>query len=299
MSSGLKLCWVFYNRFTNYISSMFSVYNTVSEACSKITTTNYSTSFSSAIKTLHPDLQVPIFNIYGFVRFADEIVDTFHQFDKAVLLDEFITETNKALDRRISTNPILHSFQRTVHQYNIDKALIDAFFTSMTMDLNKQHYNKDKYETYIYGSAEVVGLMCLYVFCDGNLNDYKTMEPYAQALGAAFQKVNFLRDLKADYLSLDRVYFPNIDFKNFSYSDKEQIEADIANDFRLANIGIKMLPWKARFGVYVAYKYYLSLFEKIRKTQPQQIMNERIRVPDYQKAYIFLRASVKNQLNLI
>jgi phytoene/squalene synthetase len=278
---------------------MISLFHKVSQLCSQITTEEYSTSFSSAIRLLHKDLRAPIYNIYGFVRFADEIVDTFHEYDKAALLKQFREETYTAIKNKISLNPILHSFQLTVNAYNISLDLVEAFFRSMEMDLYKQQYDDRRYQDYIYGSAEVVGLMCLYVFCEGRIELYETLKPYAQSLGAAFQKVNFLRDVKADYNNLNRTYFPGVDFSNFTSRSKSQIEEDIAADFRHAYEGILQLPWKARFGVYVAYKYYLSLFKKIRKTQPSQILETRIRIPNYRKAMILVRAGVKNQLNLI
>jgi phytoene/squalene synthetase len=248
---------------------------------------------------LHTDLQSPIYNIYGFVRFADEIVDTFHNYDKAALLAEFKTETYEALERGISLNPILHSFQITVNRYSIDKSLIDAFFKSMEQDLNKSKYNATEFNEYIYGSAEVVGLMCLYIFCEGNKQQYEQLKPSAQSLGSAFQKVNFLRDVKADFQGLDRMYFPGCDFKNFTRESKEYIEADIQHDFANAYEGIVKLPLKAKFGVYVAYKYYLSLFKKIKKVQPQRIMEERIRIPNYGKAMILAKAGLRSQFNIL
>lgn len=278
---------------------MVQLFHSTSELCSRIVTERYSTSFSSAIRMLHRDLRTPIFNIYGFVRLADEIVDTFHDHDKATLLAEFRKETYDALKRGISLNPILNSFQQTVNRYHIDHKLIDAFFRSMEMDLDKTHYDKRGYEEYIYGSAEVVGLMCLYVFCEGNRDLYNKLEAPARSLGAAFQKVNFLRDIKADYNGLSRIYFPGCDFTNFTEKDKREIEADILQDFHHAYQGIVRLPLKARFGVYVAYKYYLSLFRKIRKLEPARVMEERIRIPNFHKALIVLRAGVKNQLRLI
>ena len=278
---------------------MIEKFHNVSRACSRITTEEYSTSFSSAIRLLHPDLREPIYNIYGFVRFADEIVDTFHDYDKVTLLAQFRKETYEALERGLSLNPILQSFQLTVHEYSIDRNLIDAFFQSMEMDLDKHVYDRKGYYEYIYGSAEVVGLMCLYIFCEGDKNLYRELKPSAQSLGAAFQKVNFLRDVKADYQTLNRVYFPGVDFLNFTSGMKEEIECEVAEDFRKAYIGILKLPLKARFGVYVAYKYYLSLFNRIRKVQPSRIMEKRIRVPGYSKAMILVRAGVKNQLKMI
>lgn len=275
-----------------------NLFHEVSQDCSRITTGKYSTSFFSAIKLLHKDLRAPICNIYGFVRFADEIVDTFHQHDKAMLLKEFREATYQAIERGISLNPILNSFQLTVNAYQIDHALIDAFLFSMELDLEKRRYDREGYEEYIYGSAEVVGLMCLYVFCDGDKKLYEQLKPYARSLGAAFQKVNFLRDLKADYEGLQRMYFPSCDFSNFSEQDKYSIEADIQNDFDKAYAGIIQLPVKARFGVYVAYKYYLSLFRKIRKVRPSHIMKARIRIPDYGKMLILAKAGIRSQLHL-
>ncbi|MBL7747517.1 MAG: phytoene/squalene synthase family protein [Chitinophagaceae bacterium] len=278
---------------------MVQLFHTTSEICSRIVTEKYSTSFSSAIQMLHKDLRTSIFNIYGFVRFADEIVDTFHDHDKAFLLQQFKTETYDAISRGISLNPILNSFQRTVNEFNIDHALIDAFFCSMEMDLNKKNHDCETYKEYIYGSAEVVGLMCLYVFCEGKQELYNELKHGARSLGAAFQKVNFLRDIKADFNGLSRVYFPGCDFNNFTEQDKRNIEKDITNDFREAYQAITRLPLKARFGVYVAYKYYFSLFRKIQRMKPARVLESRIRIPNYRKAMIIFRAGVKNQLRLI
>lgn len=275
------------------------LFHELSQQCSKATTEMYSTSFSSAIKLLHPGMRTPIFNIYGFVRFADEIVDTFHEFDKDLLLREFKKQTYDAIERKISLNPILHSFQVTVNEYNIDHDLIEAFFRSMEMDLYQMNYDTDLYKNYIYGSAEVVGLMCLYVFCEGDSKLYNQLKPSAQSLGAAFQKVNFLRDANADFVELSRTYFPNVDFKNFTPSVKKQIEEDIATDFANAYNGILQLPVKARFGVYVAYKYYLSLFNKIKKANAASILKERIRIPNYGKAFIVAKAGLRMQLNML
>jgi len=278
---------------------MMHLFHKVSERCSRDTTEQYSTSFFSAIGLLHKDLRQPVCNIYGFVRFADEIVDTFHEYDKAALLAQFKQETYEAISRGISLNPILNSFQRTVNEYGIDPQLIDAFFRSMEMDLSNTSYNCDGYLEYIYGSAETVGLMCLYVFCEGNTEKYEKLKTPARSLGAAFQKVNFLRDVKSDYNGLNRTYFPGCDFTNFTGSQKKKIEEDIQFDFNDAYKGILRLPVKARFGVYVAYKYYLSLFKKIRKVQPARILDHRIRIPNYSKAFIIIRAGVKNRLKLI
>jgi len=278
---------------------MMQLFHDVSTQCSKLTTQKYSTSFNGAIKLLHKELRTPIHNIYGFVRFADEIVDTFHEHNKAELLEEFKIETYKALERKISLNPILNSFQLTINQYEIDTKLIDSFFKSMECDLNKTFYDEEGYKNYVYGSAESVGLMCLHIFCEKDFEKYESLKSHAQSLGAAFQKVNFLRDAKADYQNLDRTYFPEVDFRNFTNEVKTSIEEDIMKDFAHAYKGIKELPMKARFGVYVAYKYYFSLFKKIKRTQAEIILEERIRIPNYSKTLILVRAGVKNRLNLI
>jgi phytoene synthase len=278
---------------------MISLYHKVSQRCSEITTREYSTSFSAAIRLLHKDLRGPVYSIYGFVRFADEIVDTFHDYDKAQLLAGFRADTCKAIHDGISLNPILHSFQKTVSQYDIDHALIEAFFHSMEMDLHRKTYDARNFGEYIYGSAEVVGLMCLHIFCEGDKKLFEELKEPARSLGAAFQKVNFLRDIRADYNGLSRMYFPGCDFNNFTENDKQQIEQDIDVDFKNAYPGILRLPLKARFGVYVAYKYYYSLFKKIRKLKPAGVLQARIRIPDYHKSLILLRASIKNHMGLI
>jgi phytoene/squalene synthetase len=248
---------------------------------------------------LDKKIQGPIYDIYGFVRFADEIVDTFHEHDKASLLAKFKVETYEAISNKISLNPILHSFQRTVNRFNIDHALIDAFFKSMEFDLGKKTYDSDGYAEYIYGSAEVVGLMCLYVFCNGDKKSYEHLRPSAQSLGAAFQKVNFLRDVKADYQQLNRVYFPGVDFNSFTPEMKSAIERDIENDFAHAYTGIIQLPLNSRFGVYLAYKYYISLFKKIKSLKPQRILEERIRIPNYLKAWVAAKVVIRTQLNIL
>ena len=274
-------------------------FDELSVACSKMTTQRYSTSFSLGIYFLNNRLRNPIYAIYGFVRFADEIVDTFHDHNQEQLLNEFKSETFGAIERKISLNPILNSFQKTVNEFQIDHELIHAFFKSMESDLTKNKYDKQEYQEYIYGSAEVVGLMCLYVFCEGDKILYGKLKRSAQALGAAFQKVNFLRDIKADFNDLSRIYFPGCDFHNFTEQDKLNIERDIEKDFSEASEGIQNLPIKARFGVYVAYKYYYSLFEKIKRIHPKRMLQTRIRIPNYLKACIMFRASVKNGLGLI
>ena len=279
--------------------SDLKLYNEVTAISSKTTTLMYSSSFSSAIKLLHKDLRQPIYDIYGFVRFADEIVDTFHEYDKESLFTQFKKDTYAALEQGISLNPILHRFQLTFSKYKIDTALLEAFLVSMEMDLKKHNYDLKTYQTYIYGSAEVVGLMCLYIFCNGNVDQYHNLKDSARSLGAAFQKVNFLRDIKADYEGLKRVYFPNCDFANFTEFDKSQIEKDIQNDFDHAIAGIRKLPLECRFGVYVAYKYYYSLFNKIKSTHHREILNRRIRIPDYGKLLILAKAKLRVQFNLL
>lgn len=276
------------------------LYATVSARCSKAVTSGYSTSFSSAIHLLHKDFREPICAIYGFVRLADEIVDTFHDQDKELLLQRYRKDTHDAIERGFSLNPILQSFQKAVNKYHIPKHLIDSFLHSMEMDLVKQNYlSKEDLDEYIYGSAEVVGLMCLMVFCEGDIQKYDYFREPARSLGSAFQKVNFLRDLKSDLHSLQRSYFPNVDFRDFNDELKKQIEQDIEKDFKSAFGGIRVLPLKAKFGVYVAYNYYLSLFNKIRKLQPRDILSKRVRIPNYTKAMIILESSLKNRLNLI
>lgn len=275
------------------------LFTKVSSRCSRITTESYSTSFASAIKLLHKDLQQHIYNIYGFVRFADEIVDTLHDYDKPTLLYEFRQSTFEAIERKISLNPILNSFQSTVNYFKIDVRLIDAFFTSMECDLNKKLYDTKEYEAYIYGSAETVSLMCLYVFSEGDMRLYEHLKTYAQSLGAAFQKVNFLRDIKNDFETLDRTYFPYCDVNNFSFADKQKIEKDIQKDFDDAYTGIVQLPAKSRFGVYVAYKYYLSLFKKLQRLQPVHVKTRRVRISDYGKVFIIAMAGVRSQLNML
>jgi phytoene/squalene synthetase len=279
--------------------SSIQLYNQVTAETSKKTTLMYSSSFSLAIKLLHADLRQPIYDVYGLVRFADEIVDTFHDFDKVALLNQFKKDTYEAIEQGVSLNPILHRFQLTVRKYNIELDLVEAFFKSMEMDLSKQAYDLQAYQTYIYGSAEVVGLMCLHIFCNGEKETYESLKPAAQKLGSAFQKVNFLRDIKADYEGLERMYFPNCDFTNFKKEDKRQIEDDIQADFSDALDGIKALPIKARFGVYVAFKYYYTLFKKIKKTEHDSILKMRIRIPDYKKLLILANASIRSKLNLL
>jgi len=279
---------------------MIAVYDEACHACNKLVTKKYSTSFNSAIRLLHKDLRGPIHDIYGFVRFADEIVDTFHEHDKTLLLKEFKEETWKAIKKGISLNPILHSFQLTVNKYHIPQTLISSFLNSMELDLDKKTYeHQHELNEYIYGSAEVVGLMCLYVFCAGNDALYERLKTPARKLGAAFQKVNFLRDIKADIQQLDRTYFPALVASPLGNIVKEQIEADIEQDFRDSLEGIRSLPWKAKFGVYTAYRYYYALFKKIKRTEPNNILAQRIRVPDYQKLLIVMHAKVRTYIYMI
>jgi len=278
---------------------MKELFDTVSVKCSKLTTTSYSTSFSLGIKLLDKQFREPIYSIYGFVRFADEIVDTFHEYDKQYLLDKFRKDTLEAIEQKISLNPILNSFQKVVHQYDIDMQLITTFLDSMEMDLNKKEYDKALYDKYILGSAEVVGLMCLKIFTNGNRDLYNQLEYYAMKLGAAFQKINFLRDLQADYHVMGRTYFPGINFETFNETEKVKIERDIEADFSMGYEGIKQLPKNSRFGVYIAYVYYYALFKKIKNTPAHRIMNERIRVPDNEKYSLLLRSYVKHSLNMI
>jgi 15-cis-phytoene synthase len=276
-----------------------ALFDDVSIRCSRLSTRLYSTSFSLGIRCLDKSLRDPIYAIYGFVRFADEIVDSFHDFDKEVLLNRFEKETYQAIEEKISLNPILNSFQHTVNQYHIEHELIDKFLASMRMDLQPKSYDHSNIDTYILGSAEVVGLMCLRVFCNGDQMLYESLKANAMKLGSAFQKINFLRDLKADYVTLGRNYFPGLDFNNFDESTKRKIEAEIAEEFRIGYDGIKQLPRKARFGVYIAYIYYQSLFNKIKNTPPRQVMTSRIRIRNRYKLTLLVYSMVKHRLNLI
>jgi phytoene synthase len=282
----------------NYIFSM-ELYDKTCFECSKIITNKYSTSFSLGIKAFNKKLQYPIYAIYGFVRFADEIVDTFHHQDKNNLISKFRADTYQAIKEKISLNPVLHSFQLVVNKYNIDIELIDAFLKSMEMDLDKTAYSDDSYKEYIYGSAEVVGLMCLRVFCNGEQQLYTQLLPMAKSLGSAFQKINFLRDIKSDYEERGRTYFPKVDFTNFTEQDKTLIEKDIKIDFDDAFEGIKNLPDGSKLGVYIAYVYYLQLFKKIKNTSASAISNKRIRVSDTHKIILMTQALIKNKLNFI
>lgn len=276
------------------------LFHDVCHECSKQVTRQYSTSFSSAIKLLHKDLRKPIYDIYGFVRLADEVVDTFHDHDKKFLLDKFEEDTWTAIRMGISLNPILHSFQDVVNKYNINETLIASFIYSMRLDLYKTEYtNEGELNEYIYGSAEAVGLMCLCVFCEGDMLKFNLLKEPAQRLGAAFQKINFLRDIQSDHNDLNRVYFPGVDIRNFDLCTKQKIELQLESDFKAALAGIRSLPWKARLGVYTAYRYYYKLFKKIKMMQPMAVMEKRVRVPDLQKLAIVMQAGVYNKFNLI
>ncbi len=278
---------------------MKELYDKVSSKSSKLVTKSYSTSFSMGIRFLASRFRNPIYAIYGFVRLADEIVDTFHGFPKRQMLIELKEETNKAIERGISINPILHSFQEVVRAYNVDQSSIDTFLKSMEMDLYNQNYDQKGYEEYILGSAEVVGLMCLRVFTEGNNDLYQELKPYAMKLGSAFQKINFLRDFKADKDGLGRLYFPQLKTQDFNEETKAQIEEDILADFELGYEGIKKLPKDARFGVYVAYIYYSRLLAKIREIPASRIMEERIRISDKQKYALFFGSYLRHSFNLL
>lgn len=279
---------------------MKSIFDTVSYNCSKMVTESYSTSFSLATKMLSPTIRVDIYNIYGFVRFADEIVDTFHDYNKEALFNAFEADLKSAISQKISLNPILNSFQYTYHKYHISYDLVAAFMKSMRMDLHKKIYSTEsEYKEYIYGSADVVGLMCLKVFVKGDTAKYEQLKDAAMALGSAFQKVNFLRDLKIDYENLNRSYFPHIDFLNLDEAAKNRIIAEIKEDFSLGYSGIQGLPTEAKFGVYTAYKYYYKLLKKLQNTAPKEIKNKRISVPNYQKFGLLATSYVNYKLNLV
>jgi phytoene/squalene synthetase len=275
------------------------LFDTTTFKCSKLITQHYSTSFTLGIKTLHRRFHYPIYAIYGFVRYADEIVDTFHEHDKTALLDRFEQDTYQAIKDNISLNPVLHSFQHVVNDFNIQDELIAAFLKSMRMDLDQQAYDDPLYHEYIYGSAEVVGLMCLRVFCEGDDKMYQSLEEPARKLGSAFQKVNFLRDIKSDYYERGRVYFPNVDFSEFTQDAKRKIEEDIQADFDAAYQGILRLPNGAKLGVYLAYVYYLNLFKKIKKCSAALIAHQRIRIPDNRKIALLISTYFRHRFNYL
>lgn len=278
---------------------MKQLFDQVSQQCSKLTTRAYSTSFSLGIYFLNDRLRNPIYAIYGFVRFADEIVDSFEGYNKKYLLEKFKAETYEAIENKISLNPILNSFQQVVHQYRIPPELIETFLKSMAMDLEKINYSDETYEAYILGSAEVVGLMCLCVFTEGQQDLYQELRPFAMKLGAAFQKVNFLRDLKSDYEILGRTYFPHVDMAEFSAAAKRKIESEIEDDFKQALVGIKKLPPSSKGGVYLAYVYYNSLFNKIRNLPVQEIFTGRVRISNGEKFRLMLNSMFQYKMNLL
>lgn len=278
---------------------MKKLFDELSYKVSKETTKLYSTSFSLGILALSPKIRNPIYAIYGYVRLADEIVDSFHEHDKERLLYRYKEETFQALEDGISLNPILQSFQEVVHEYKIDHSLIRQFLKSMEMDLHKIDYNSELYKEYILGSAEVVGLMCLQVFVEGNTAEFEKLKPYAMKLGSAFQKVNFLRDMKDDYQVLGRNYFPNVDISYFDNTVKSEIEKEIETEFKEALEGIKMLPNSSKFGVYLAYQYYVSLFRKIKKTSASKIINQRIRISNGRKISLMMSSYLQYKISLL
>lgn len=278
---------------------MKKLFDELSYKISKQTTQQYSTSFSLGILALSPKIRNSIYAIYGYVRLADEIVDSFHGFDRATLLARFREQTNQALEEKISLNPILQAFQETIHRYEIDIQLISQFLKSMEMDLQKIDYDSELYKEYILGSAEVVGLMCLHIFVDGNKEKYDQLKPSAMKLGSAFQKVNFLRDMKDDYQILGRTYFPNVDISYFDNVVKSQIEQEIFTEFKEALEGIKKLPNSSRFGVYLAYRYYISLFRKIKKTSATKIINQRIRISNGRKFSLMMSSYVQYKMSFL
>ena len=279
---------------------MKSLFDNVANSCSKIVTHSYSTSFSIATKLLAPSIRQDIYNIYGFVRFADEIVDTFHEYDKSALFKKFKVDMYEAIEHKISLNPILNSFQETVHKYNIESELYEAFMDSMEKDLHKSNYlTQEEYEAYIYGSADVVGLMCLKVFVKGDQRKYNALKHDAMRLGSAFQKVNFLRDLKSDSEELERSYFPNADLNQLDENTKSQIIEEIDQDFKAGLRGISNLPVEAKLGVYTAYIYYSKLLQKLKNTPSLEIKNKRIRVPNYQKASLLAKSYISCRFNLV
>lgn len=279
---------------------MKELFDMISRESSKMTTTTYSTSFSLGIKFFSKKFHDPIYAIYGFVRFADEIVDSFHGFDKPTLLKRFANDTYQAIDEGISLNPILNNFQATVNKYKIDRELIELFLRSMEMDLTKKVYETtDEYKDYILGSADVVGLMCLRVFCEGNEEKFQELKPRAMRLGSAFQKINFLRDLKADHFGLGRTYFPGVNIVNFDEAEKKKIEDDIQKDFDEALVGIKQLPDGAKFGVYVAYVYFYALLKKIRRMPAKRILKERVRINDSNKYWLLITSFARYKTGLL
>jgi 15-cis-phytoene synthase len=278
---------------------MLEIFNQIAYHTSRVTTRLYSTSFSLGILLLDKRFHDPIYAIYGFVRFADEIVDTFHDHDNEYLFQRFKQDTWEAIDQGISMNPILQSFQLTCREYGIDKSYIETFYRSMEMDLSKKTYTRKAFDDYVLGSAEVVGLMCLHVFCEGDKDLFKQLSPFAMRLGAAYQKINFLRDIKADFIGLERSYFPDFNIQLFDMESKLRMEEEIAADFKAGHEGIKRLPRKARLGVYISYVYYTMLFRKIRRLEPEKILESRVRISNWSKYWILMKTWFAFQLRLV
>lgn len=278
---------------------MKELFDTISFKTSRLTTKAYSTSFSLGINLFHQKFRYPIYAVYGFVRAADEIVDSFHKFDKKKLLSRFSEDTFEAIDEGISLNPLLNSFQQIVNKYKIDHELIDLFLNSMEMDLQKDSYSENDYGKYILGSAEVVGLMCLRIFTEGNESLYQTLKPHAMKLGSAYQKINFLRDIHQDYFALGRTYFPGLEISKLDEKSKKDIEQDIEKDFKSGYEGIKLLPKGAKLGVYVSYVYYYSLFRKIKRSPTETILSKRVRITNFKKYMLLLNSAVRYKLNIL
>lgn len=275
------------------------LFDSLSRASSKMATSLYSTSFSMGTRMLGKQYHDPIYGIYGFVRFADEIVDTFHDYDKPRLLEKFKLDTYEAIEDGISLNPILNSFQHVVNEFGIEKELIDTFLNSMEMDLGLKKYSRKEFNEYVLGSAEVVGLMCLRVFCNGIDEKYQALKPYAMRLGAAYQKINFLRDLRADFVDMERSYFPGINLEKFSGEDKASIEDEIESDFKSGLEGIRQLPRSAVLGIYLSYTYFFALFRKIQRTSAEKVLSERIRISDLKKYQLLVISYIKVKLGWI
>lgn len=278
---------------------MKALYDTSSIACSRIVTKNYTTSFAVGIRLLGPEIRDAVYSVYGFVRLADEIVDTFHGYDQERMLTDLRKDTIRAIDEKISTNPILHAFQKAVHDYNIEWELVDTFLTSMAMDLDQKEHDRTSFDQYVLGSAEVVGLMCLRVFCQNKPGLYDQLKDSAKSLGAAFQKINFLRDMKADTQGLGRNYFPQLSNKSFDLDTKLQIEKEIAMDFEHGYQGILQLPKNSRFGVYMAYMYFFKLFKKIQRATAKDVMQSRIRISNDRKFLILMGSYLRHSMNIL
>tara|TARA_B110000259_G_scaffold34172_1_gene38046 strand:+ start:126 stop:965 length:840 start_codon:yes stop_codon:yes gene_type:complete len=279
---------------------MKELFDSISNESATLITKKYSTSFSIAVRLLAPDIRQAIYNIYGFVRVADEIVDSFEGYPKEELLNRFEEEYQYAIETGISTNPVINAFQKTVKEYNIEAKLVESFLKSMRADLNKQVYeNQEEIDEYIYGSADVVGLMCLKVFVKGDQEKYLNLKKPAMKLGSAFQKVNFLRDLNEDFENLNRSYFPNINPNKLSETDKKKVLTEIKKDFEEAYVGIVKLPKEAKLAVYVAYKYYSNLLYKIEKTPSAILKERRIRVSNPKKMYLLIVSYFNFKLKMV